>query len=72
MKEVKLILNTGKIIREYSDDKPHPSFLLLGFNDYRPLHLIVAKDIETGNCVLVTVYEPDKTGWSNDFTIKIR
>jgi len=70
--EVKFILNDGAIIREYADDKPYPSFLLLGFIDRRPLHLLVAKDSETGNCIMVTAYEPDKNVWSPDFKTKNR
>ena len=70
--EVKFILNNGEVIREYADDKPYPSFLLLGFIDHRPLHLLVAKDADTGNCVMVTAYEPDKNLWSSDFKNKNR
>jgi hypothetical protein len=70
--EVKIILEKGIIIKEYNEDKPYPSFLLLGFIDRRPLHLLVAKDIETENCIMVTVYEPDKNVWSIDFKTKIR
>jgi hypothetical protein len=72
LEEVKFILDKGDVIREYQDDKPYPSFLLLAFNDLRPLHLLVAKDIETGNCIMVTVYEPEKSIWSTDFKTKIR
>ena len=70
--EVKFILNKGTVIREYVDDKPYPSCLLLGFIGLRPLHLLVAKDNESGNCAMVTVYEPDKNIWSTDYTTKIR
>ena len=70
--EVKYILNDGEVIREYADDKPYPSFLLLGFIDHRPLHLLVAKDFDTGNCIMVTAYEPDKNVWSPDFKTKNR
>ena len=72
LEEVKFILNTGEVIREYKDDKPYPSFLILGFIDYRPLHLLVAKDADTGNCIMVTAYEPDKKLWSLDFKTKNR
>ena len=72
LEEVKFILKGGELIREYQDDKPYPSFLLLGFIDHRPLHLLVAKDIETENCIMVTVYEPDKNVWSTDFKTKTR
>jgi hypothetical protein len=72
LEDVKFILDNGEVIREYKDDKPYPSFLLLEFKDLRPLHLLVAKDIETGDCILITVYEPDKHIWSTDFKTKIR
>jgi hypothetical protein len=70
--EVKFILTSGEIVKEYTDDKPYPSFLLLEFVGIRPLHLLVAKDEETGNCIMVTVYEPDKNVWKNDFKTKIQ
>ena len=72
LEEVKFILNTGEVIREYSDDKPYTSFLILGFIDHRPLHLLVAKDSDAGNCIMVTAYEPDKKLWSSDFKTKNR
>jgi hypothetical protein len=70
--EVKYILTSGEIIKDYTDDKPYPSFLLLGFVSNRPLHLLVAKDEGTDNCIMVTVYEPDKNVWRNDFKTKIQ
>ena len=72
LEEVRFILDHGEVIREYQDDKPYPSFLLHVYIDLRPLHLIVAKDIETGNCIMVTVYEPDKHLWSTDYKTKIK
>ena len=70
--EVKFILDKGEVIREYQDDKSYPSFLLHVIVDLRTLHLLVAKDIETGNCIMVAVYEPDKNIWSTDNKTKIR
>ena len=72
LEAVKFILDTGEVIREYANDKPYPSFILLGFIDHRPLHLLVAKDADTGNCIMVTAYEPDKNVWSPDFKTKNR
>ena len=72
LEEVKFILNAGEVISEYPDDKPYPCFLILGFIDHRPLHLLAAKDSETGNCIMVTAYEPDKNLWSLDFKTKNR
>ena len=69
---VKKILLSGELIEDYPDDKPYPSNLILGFRNKRPLHLVVAKDNQTGQCIMVTVYEPDKKSWSLDFKFKIK
>jgi len=66
------LLEDGEIITTYPDDKPYPSYLILGFRSKRPLHLVVGKDNQTGQCIMVTVYEPDKKAWSLDFKSKIK
>lgn len=33
--DVELVVKTGEIIREYSDDTPYPSRLMLGWRDER-------------------------------------
>jgi len=40
--EIDNVISKGQIIEEYSKDSPLPSFLLLGFNDNRPLHIVIA------------------------------
>jgi hypothetical protein len=67
--DVERVLKTGLIIKNYPDDKPYPSFLILGFVEKRPLHVVSATD-RRGNCYIVTVYEPDKKLWNNDFKTK--
>ena len=67
---VNVILKHSEVIKEYPEDKPYPSFLILGFISERPLHLLVAREKETGCCILVTVYEPDNKLWTNDFRSK--
>ena len=66
---VEYVLKTGKIIREYPEDKPYPSFLILGYVKKRPLHVVVSTD-KLGNCYIVTVYEPNRKLWENDFETK--
>ncbi|MFA5327746.1 MAG: DUF4258 domain-containing protein [Prolixibacteraceae bacterium] len=34
--DTELVLKTGKVIKEYPDDKPYSSFLILGFVNNRP------------------------------------
>jgi len=60
-------IHSGETIARYPDDSPYPSALLLGFLRDLPLHVLVARDSETGNCYVVTVYRPDPELWGSDF-----
>lgn len=42
-KEVSYLLNAGKAIEIYSDDKPFPSKLILGWVNKKPIHVVIAK-----------------------------
>ena len=46
---------------------PYPSRLVLGWRGARPLHIVVADNIEDGERIIVTVYEPDPDQWEADF-----
>lgn len=67
---VRHVLATGKTIREYPDDTPYPSRLILGWVGDKPLHVVVAEDFETASAIIITVYEPDPTIWEADFERK--
>ena len=59
-------INTGEIIKQYEDDKPLPSCLILGIsvnNDY--IHIVVSHDEEY--IYLITAYFPDPGKWEKDF-----
>ena len=60
-------IRSGEVIANYPDDSPYPSTLLLGFAGSRPLHVLAAREPETGNCYVVTVYRPDPELWGSDF-----
>jgi len=64
------VLN-GEIIKEYTDDKPYPSYLILSFVKQRPIHVVVAKNDVEEVCFVVTVYEPELSMWSNDYKNKL-
>jgi Domain of unknown function (DUF4258) len=57
----------GETIAAYADDKPYPSRLPLGFEDERPLHVVIALDECSGTCIVVTSYEPALDQWGADF-----
>ena len=69
VEEVVEVLKTGKSIKDYPDDKPYPSLLILGFINNRPLHVVLSTD-KRGNCYIITTYEPDLKIWNEDFNRK--
>jgi hypothetical protein len=69
--DVLSVVRTGEIIKDYPDDKPYPSFLILKFVNNKPIHIVAAKNSETGMCFVITVYEPDSSMWSKDFKTKL-
>lgn len=69
--EIRGVLETGEIIREYPDDTPLPSYLVLGWTeDDRPIHVVAADDEEEDVTYVITVYEPDPDLWTDDFRQK--
>jgi hypothetical protein len=62
------VVRSGKIITEYPDDYPFPSYLILGFFKEHPLHVVVSIDHEDLTCYIVTVYQPDPDLWAANFT----
>lgn len=59
-------IETGEIIKQYEDDKPLPSCLILGYsvnNNY--IHIVVSHDEK--NIYLITAYYPDSEQWEDDF-----
>lgn len=60
------VIMHGEIIKQYEDDKPFPSCLLLGMsiND-RYMHVVVASDHV--NLQIITAYYPNIDEWEPDF-----
>jgi hypothetical protein len=68
--EILLIIASGKIIFEYPDDIPYPSYLILGFLKDRPIHVVLSIEPEDRICHIVTVYQPNPRLWSPDFNLR--
>lgn len=60
-------IETGDIIESYLHDKPLPSFLLLGYDKVKPLHVVVALDEQNDFLCLITVYMPNREEWKEGF-----
>ena len=66
IEDVKSAIQTGEIIKQYEEDKPFPSCLLLGFTEQKEcIHIIVS--INNGYLYIITAYYPDENEWEIDF-----
>lgn len=65
--DVREILTNGETIETYPEDTPYPSRLVLGWYRGRPLHVVVADNVEAQETIVITVYEPDPGQWEPGF-----
>ncbi len=64
------VLMGYEIITEYNDDRPFPSYLLLGYDGEIPLHIVVGVNIEFFEIHVITAYIPDQKIWNEDYRRK--
>lgn len=58
-------IETGEIIKQYEDDKPLPSCLILGkTTDNKYMHIVLSRNEDF--IYLITAYYPDVTQWEAD------
>ena len=58
------VIEAGEIIKEYPDDKPYPSRLILGYVDLRPVHVVLTELDDM--YIVISAYEPDPGTWETD------
>lgn len=68
--DIQNLLADGKVIEDYPTDYPLPSCLWLGYLNNRPIHVVFADNHQRGERIIITVYEPDPTQWTADFTAR--
>ncbi|WP_298336223.1 DUF4258 domain-containing protein [Ferrimicrobium sp.] len=61
---VEAVVDSGTTIESYPEDTPYPSRLVLGWDRGRPMHVVVADDLEDDETVVTTVYLPDPMRWN--------
>lgn len=62
-------INTGEMIKQYEDDKPLASCLIVGFSvTLRHIHIVVSCDMDF--IYLITAYFPSHDMWGNDFKVR--
>lgn len=64
---VEYVLQTGERIEDYPDDPRGASYLMLGWYEERPLHVVAADDENSEETVVITLYRPAPEKWSDDF-----
>ncbi len=70
---VEKIIWEGKIIEQYEDDFPLPSFLINGTNPKgSPIHVVLAVNNVEKIIVIITTYKPDPLKWSDNFTRRVK
>jgi hypothetical protein len=67
VEDVRDVLETGETIESYPADTPYPSRLVLGWRQGRPIHVVVADNVQENELIVITVYEPDPALWEPDF-----
>ena len=66
--EIEQALISGKIIEDYSETEPLPSYLVLGYTKAkRPIHIVVGVDSEDEMVWAITAYEPKLLQWEKGF-----
>ena len=65
---IKHVIQNGNIIKEYPEDTPYPSRLILGYEEKRPVHVVSAYNPADDTEYVITAYEPDLIHWSENFT----
>jgi len=65
IEDIKNAIKTGEVIRQYEDDKPFPSCLLLGSSMKNEQIHVVASTNE-GYLYIITAYYPNDDEWDQD------
>lgn len=69
--DIKNTILNGEIIKQYEDDKPFPSCLVLGLsNSKRKLHVVISTDNEY--IYVITAYYPNLLIWNENYKTKRR
>jgi len=71
IREAEAVIVQGNIIKEYPEDHPHPSCLMLGKNaKSQALHVVCGVSEDT--LWLITAYYPDPDEWEPDYKTRRR
>ena len=63
--EIRMVIETGEIIEDYQDDARGHSYLMSGFADQRPLHVVCAP--KDDYLAIITANLPSDQEWESDY-----
>lgn len=69
-KNVKSVLLSGEVIKEYAEDTPFPSILLYKKVNKRPLHVVASFNHKEKIVYIITAYEPSEEYFEHDYVKK--
>ena len=64
------VLLSGEKVRDYPEDKPFASALVLGYDAGRPLHVVASVNEGAAQAFVITVYEPSLEVFEADYKTK--
>src|SRR5665213_836671 len=64
------VLLSGDRIRDYTEDRPFPSALFMGYIDGKPLHVVVSFGEMNRRALIITAYEPSVDIFESDYRTK--
>jgi len=64
------VILAGERIRDYTDDRPFPSALFLGYVGGRPLHVVASCAESSRRAFIITAYEPSLDVFEPDYRTK--
>ncbi|TAK03234.1 DUF4258 domain-containing protein [bacterium] len=69
--DIRQVILSGEVVREYPDEKPYPEYLFLGYPRGRndPCYVVVASNDET---IIVTVHDYDPEVYEPDHRTRRR
>ena len=69
--DIKSAIQSGEIIRQYEDDKPFPSCLILGVGENNT-HIHVVASMDADVLYIITSYYPNLDEWESDLKTRRR
>jgi Domain of unknown function (DUF4258) len=64
---VREVLLQGERIRDYTEDRPFPSAIFLGYVGNHPLHVVASCDEINRQAFVITAYEPSLDVFESDY-----